>query len=192
MDNLKKYSYLLLAFLLFAMSSSAQSVDNEQDNGDDSILKKLVFGGNIGAGYSNGWNLNLSPTVGYRTTNTSITGIGITYIHSDFKNSWDGLRWTQDVTGARVFAQQLLFGGLHAQAEYEYLTFTAKIRDSSNRIIQEREIQTPGLLLGGGYSQSFGHGLGFTTQVLYNVLYNASTSPYPSPLVIRGGFMYGF
>jgi hypothetical protein len=195
MNNIKKYSFLLFTLLLVSSLSFAQTAEVEEDNSKDSeksILDKLVFGGNVGIGYSNGWNINLSPTIGYKVTPTTILGVGITYIHSDFRNPWDGLRWTQDVTGARVFGQQLLFGNLYAHAEGEYLTFTAKITDETGRIIDKREIQAPGLLLGGGYSTSFGYGLGFTFEVLYNVLYRADTSPYPSPIVFRGGLMFGF
>jgi len=192
MKNIKKYGLLLLACFCFVISGFAQ--EEEEDDGEgNEILEKLVFGGNIGGGYANGWNVTLSPTVGYRVSPTTIAGVGVSYIYSDFTNRWDGLRWTQNVTGGRIFAQQLLFQNLYARGEYEYLTFTATIRDETGRTISENELQAPGLLIGGGYTSQFGSsGLGFTFEVLYNVIYQADRSPYPSPFILRGGLMYGF
>jgi hypothetical protein len=192
MKNIKKYSLLLLASFCFAISGFAQEEEENNDEGNQ-ILEKLVFGGNVGGGYSNGWNITLSPTVGYRVTPTTIAGVGVSYIYSDFTRQWDGLRLTTNVTGGRVFAQQLLFQNLYARGEYEYLTFTERLRDDLGRTISEAELQAPGLLVGGGYSTQFGgSGIGFTVEVLYNVIYKAETSPYPSPFIFRGGLMYGF
>lgn len=192
MKNIKKYGLLFLACFCLAITGFAQEGESDNDEGNK-ILDRLVFGGNLGGGYANGFNINVSPTVGYRITNTTIAGVGVSYIYSDFTNRWDGLRWTQNVTGGRLFAQQLLFQNLYARGEYEYLAFTAKIRDDSGRILNESELEVPGLLFGGGYSTQFGgSGLGFTFEVLYNILYKAENSPYPSPLVIRGGLMFGF
>lgn len=190
MKTLKKYSLLSLFVLLTATLSFAQS--GEETDEDNKILQRLVFGGNVGGGYANGWNINVSPTVGYRLTNTTIAGAGVTYIYSDFRNTWTGLRSTFNVTGGRLFAQQLLFQNLYARAEYEYLYFEVKERASDGRVLRTFESQAPGILLGGGYTSRFGRGLGFTVEALYNVIYRADTSPYPSPLIIRGGFMVGF
>ncbi len=192
MKNIKRYSLLLLACFCFVVSGFAQEEEDNDEEGNE-ILEKLVFGGNIGLGYSNGFNITLSPTVGYRVTNTTIAGVGFTYIYSDFTNRWDGLRWTQNVTGGRIFAQQLLFQNLYARGEYEFLNFTATVRDESGRLLSENELEAPGLLLGGGYGTQFGSsGLGFTFEVLYNILYQADRSPYPSPLIMRGGVVFGF
>lgn len=195
MNNIRKYGFLLLTFLVLSTISFAQTAEIEENKSNDnseSILKKLVLGGNIGAGYANGWNINLSPTVGYKFTNTTIGGVGITYNYADFNNPYYNNRTTYNTTGGRIFAQQLLFQNLYAHAEYEYLSYEVKVRTDDGRIVNQFEATAPGLLLGGGYSSSFGNGLGFTTEVLYNVLYRSGISPYASPLVFRGGLMYGF
>jgi hypothetical protein len=195
MNNIKKYSFLLLTFLFIATMSFAQTAEIEtpkSKNNDESILKKLVLGGNVGVGYANGWNLNLSPTVGYKLTNSTIAGIGITYNYADFNNPFYNNRTTYNTTGGRIFAQQLLFQNLYAHAEYEYLSYEVKVRSNDGRIVNQFEATAPGLLLGGGYSSSFGNGFGFTTEILYNILYRSDISPYASPLIFRGGFMYGF
>lgn len=195
MNNIKKHSFLLAAFLMLAMVSFAQTAEVEtpksKDN-DGSILKKMVFGGNVGAGYANGWNVNLSPTVGYKLTQSTIAGVGISYSYADFNSAYFSNRTTYNTTGGRIFAQQLLFQNLYAHAEYEYLTYEIKVRTTDGRIVNQYNASAPGFLLGGGYASSFGYGVGFTTEVLYNVLYRSGISPYASPLVIRGGLMYGF
>lgn len=192
MRNIRKYGLLLFACFCFAISGFAQEEEGNSDEGNQ-ILEKLVFGGNVGGGYSNGWNLTLSPTVGYRVTPTTIAGVGVTYIYSDFNSQYYSSRITTNVTGGRLFAQQLLFQNLYARAEYEYLIFTQKQRDGSGRVFDERKLEAPGLLLGGGYSTQFGgSGIGFTFEILYNVIYKAGNSAYPSPFIFRGGLMYGF
>jgi len=191
MNNIKKYGFLLLTCLLISFTAFGQE-EEEQSDRDYQILEKLVFGGNVGGGYANGWNINISPTVGYRVTNTTIAGLGVSYIYSDFNNPFFANRSTFNVTGGRLFVQQLLFQNLYAQAEYEYLDYSLKIRSSDGRVISESSGQAPGLLLGGGYTTSFGYGLGFNMEILYNVLYQVGVSPYPSPFIIRGGLMYGF
>lgn len=191
MKNIKKYSLLLLACFCFAISGFAQEEEENNDEGNQ-ILDKLVFGGNVGGGYSNGWNITLSPTVGYRVTPTTIAGVGVSYIYSDFTSQFYNTRVTQNVTGGRIFAQQLLFRNLYARGEYEYLSFTQEVTAANGR--KETFEQTaPGLLLGGGYTTQFGSsGLGVTFEVLYNVIYQADRSPYPSPFILRGGLMFGF
>lgn len=193
MSNIKKYTFLLLACLLISITVFAQEEEENNDQGNE-ILQKLVFGGNVGGGYANGWNINLSPTIGYKVTNTTIAGVGFNYIYSDFNNPYfSANRTTYTTTGGRLFIQQLLFQNLYAQAEYEYLDYSLKVRSRGDgRVIDEITGQAPGLLLGGGYTTSFGYGLGMNIEVLYNVLYKEGISPYPSPLIIRGGLMYGF
>lgn len=192
MNNVKKYSFLVIAFLAFATVNFAQTAEVETPKDEESILKKLVFGGNVGAGYANGWNINLSPTVGYKLTKSTIAGVGVSYLHSDFRNPYYANRTTYNSTGGRIFAQQLLFQNLYAHVEYEYLSYEIKVRTSDGRIVNQFEANAPGFLLGGGYTTSFGNGIGFTTEVLYNVLYRAGISPYATPLVFRGGLMFGF
>lgn len=191
MSNIKKYSFLILACLMLTLTGYAQE-EEEGAKEKSEILEKLVFGGNLGGGYANGWNLNISPTVGYKITDRTVTGLGLTYIYSDFQNPYYQNRTVYKVTGGRVFGQQLLFRNLYAHAEYEYLTYDLTVRSNDGRIISEFENQAPGLLLGGGHSTSFGYGLGFTIEVLYNVLYREGITPYSSPLRIRGGLMFGF
>jgi hypothetical protein len=196
MNNIKKYGLLILAFLFIATISFAQTAETrETESKDDgeSILNKLVIGGNVGAGYANGWNINLSPTIGYKLTNSTVVGVGITYNYADFNNPfYNNNRTTYNTTGGRVFVQQLLFQNLYAHVEYEYLSYEVRVRSNDGRVVSQFEATAPGLLLGGGYSSSFGNGLGFTTEILYNVLYRSDISPYASPLIFRGGLMYGF
>jgi hypothetical protein len=188
---MRKLILLAMTCLLTSVIASAQEEEQVTEDRAE-ILDKLVFGGNIGGGFSNGWSINLSPTVGYKITNTTIAGVGMSYIYRDFNSDFYANRSVFYVTGGRVFAQQLLFNNIYARGEYEYLDYSLRLYSNDGRLINESRGQAPGLLLGGGYTTSFGYGLGFNMEVLYNVIYRADISPYPSPLVIRGGFMFGF
>lgn len=191
MNNIRKTAFILLC-LMISFMTFAQEEEEKDDGNETPFIEKLVFGGNVGGGYANGWNINLSPTVGYRLTNSTIAGVGVSYIYSDFNNPFFNERSTFNVTGGRLFVQQLLFQNLYAQAEFEYLNYSLKLRTSDGRVLSESSGRAPGLLLGGGYTTSFGYGLGFNMEILYNVLYQVGVSPYPSPFIIRGGLMYGF
>jgi hypothetical protein len=46
--------------------------------------------------------------------------------------------------------------------------------------------------MGGGFMQPVGERSAVVIMALYDVLYNASTSPNPSPLIFRAGINFGF
>ncbi len=189
-----QYSFLFLVSLAISVTAIAQESEEDDYDGSregKSITDRLVFGGNLGLGYSNGWQINAAPTVGYKITRQFIAGVGVTYLYSDFDNPFSGLRSTQSAVGGRVFGQHLLFQNIYAIAEFEYLDYTIKLRDQLDNILSESELDGTGFFVGGGYTSSFGRGLGVGIEVLYNLTYDSFNSPYASPLVIRGGLMFG-
>jgi hypothetical protein len=203
---------LLFLILFLPLGLIAQRNDDETRGGRDNgrvreedpspdeklpFSKRLVFGGNFGLGFSNGWYVNLSPTVGYRVTDNFITGIGGTYIFTQINVAGSNTSYFQHVYGGNLFARYAPFAktgiqmlsNLYAHSEYQHLFVVSGARNANGSIRESRS--APGLLLGGGYTTGFGRGPAFNVDVLYNVLWRSDNSPYPSPLIVRAGFSFG-
>lgn len=193
MKNIK--TLLIILFLGCSLVAFAQEEENEKrDKRPERThpLEGIVFGGNVGLGYANGWRINASPSVGYRITDNFIGGVGFNYTYSEFRNPFSQYDEKYTVTGGRAFLQHLIAFNIYAMAEYEYLTGTFTVTDRiSNVQVQQGETSAPGLLFGGGYNANFGFGFGGSIEILYNILHTSDT-PYSSPLVYRFGFTLGF
>lgn len=207
--------FILFLLLLLPVGLFAQVVDDETNPRKENVRpyrnappekdekvpfsNRLVLGGTFGLGFSNGWFINVSPTVGYRITDNLIAGVGGTYIFSQFRDNVYGVRYNMNVYGGNVFGRYAPFAttdisflsNLYLHGEYQHLFFEQKIKNGQGVIIDSYKTDAPGLLLGGGYTTNFGRGPAFNVDVLYNVLWTQQTSPYPSPLLIRAGFSYG-
>jgi len=151
------------------------------------------FGGNFGAGFSNGFSyVNVSPRMYYLATEKLWLGAGVTFIWS--KDNYYVPPFDQQfVYGLNFSAQYMLFGPLFLQAEYEplsYERYTGGVDPSSGRFVVtgEERVWINSLLLGGGISQPIGGRGLFFVSVLYNVTWtNAIDSYYGSPWVFRIG-----
>jgi hypothetical protein len=163
------------------------------------FMQRLVVGGGLNLGYANGWNIGVSPMVAYRTTDFWWVGVNTTYFYSQFIDNIRGFRVHNHVYGAGLFTRlaplantQLDFlSNIYLHAEYENLWYNARVRQNGQSF-NLGTVRASGVLLGGGYTTNFGRGSGFTVDILYNMLWTDQESPYPSPLVIRTGFTYGF
>ena len=151
--------------------------------------QRTRFGGNFGAGFSNGFTyVNISPKMYYLATEKLWLGAGLTFIWS--KNNYNPPPYDEQIVyGANFSAQYMLFGPIFLQGEYEPLSFErAKYNARTGEFTQEERVWVHGLLLGGGVSQRMGRGL-FFISVLYNVTWtNAFDSYYSSPWIFRVGF----
>lgn len=191
---------LLLFIVSFTQDVYAQREREEDDEhweDDDEIRRKaegkslkdrLVLGGNFGLGFSNGWNIDISPRIGYRLFKNRQGLVGLSATYSYVTDNRADL--SQSVYGGGAFASYEVIKdlGAYAHIEYEYLSY--QIKDDNTDDVLNR-IADDSFLMGGGYATSFGKGLGFRIELLYDILHT-SRSPYPSPLRIRGGIMYGF
>ena len=146
---------------------------------------RLFFGGGVGASFGDVDYVEVSPLVGFRVTNRLSTGVGVFYRWKNddrFNSSVDTQDW-----GASLFGRLVLFRGIFAHAEYEYvdyeyLTVTGTGSDTDTNV------------LGGlGFSRGAGRA-GFYALALYNFSYDEDDllEPYDSPWIYRVGVSVGF
>ena len=155
--------------------------------------QRTRFGGNLGAGFSNGFSyVNVSPRMYYLATEKLWLGAGLTFIWSK-DNYYPPPYDQQFVYGLNFSAQYMLIGPIFLQVEYEPLSFekfTGGIDPNSGRYVVtgEERVWINNLFLGGGIAQPMGRGM-FFASVLYNVTWTSSLdSYYSSPWVFRIGF----
>lgn len=168
-------------------NAQTQTSTPARQKGD--FWQRTRFGGNLGAGFSNGFTyVNVSPRMYYLATEKLWLGAGLTFIWS--KNDYNPPPYDEQfVYGANFSAQYMLFGPIFLQGEYEPLSYErARYNSITGEFTQEERVWVHGLLLGGGISQNVGRGM-FFVSVLYNVTWtNEFDSYYTSPWIFRVGF----
>lgn len=188
---------MLLGFnsVLFAQTgkeSGYEEVD-ENDPFEKSWKDKLVFGGSVFPGYSNGWILEMTPMVGYKVTNTTIAGVGINYSYRGFNDPYGQYSVSNRMYGGRAFVMQDLFYSVFAQAEYDYSYLIYKEKDAFDQLVVDQRFQSPGFLVGGGYRQR-GNYVSYNLTLLYDVMNGRNAIPRPNSigggLVLRGGLIF--
>ncbi len=183
----------LMTTTAFAQTGKEYEEQNEK-NTDDPFEQgwkdKLVYGGNIFPGYNNGWILDFTPFVGYKLTNTTVAGVGANYFYRSFRDPYTSFKGITRMYGGRAFIMQDLLMGVFGQAEYDYNYIDYKQKDRNDNILGTFKGDSPGFLIGGGYSQRNGR-IGYNLTVLYDVLYSRQSVGRNSPLVIRGGIILG-
>jgi len=173
-----------LLTLLFILVSPITVMAQLELSEDDSFLDRVYTGGNVGFSISNNvTSLSISPLAGYMVTDRLSVGLGGTYQVNKFK--------TVDLTlnnyGVRTFLRYNVTPEFFAYTEYEYLVF-----EFSNTI---SEVDTEGFssfFVGGGYAVPLSEKVSLLAIALYNLAYNDFRSPYPSPIVLRGGIIANF
>jgi hypothetical protein len=196
---MNKSAMLLLLALLVGLNVQAQrelkemDADREQERqrarSNHDWMEKVRFGGNIGASFGSSFSsVLLQPMVFYQLTEKSMPGIGVTYIYWSQKYQVSPTRtesFSDNVFGFNAFFRQVLFEQVFAHAEYNPMNFT---RYNPNTRSESRVWQHA-LYLGGGLQQEAGRG-GFYFMALYDVLWNANSSFYPTPWDFRMGFYF--
>ena len=175
----------IVFFLAFSFLKLSVSAQTKQEKPNSPFWSKVYLGGNVGAQFGNVTMVNLSPIVGYRITPKISAGFGVTYQYYSIRT----YNYSTHIYGGRIFAryQPLSFLFLHAEAEA--LNWNCP-RQEPWGFTTER-LWSPGLLAGGGLTQSLGQGgSSIYIMALYNFLYN-SCSPYGSPFVFRIGANFG-
>lgn len=187
---LRLFTYLILSLLIGL--SSWQTVNGQNDeveyvdtsSAKPSFWDRVYLGGNIGAQFGSVTFLDLSPNMGvYLTKNRRLSaGLGITYQYLNVNDG--GTKYDTHTFGGRLFGRYIIWKGITAQAEFEMLSLECYRQYYG---LQRKWI--PGLLLGGGYTQSIGGRAGISFLVFYNFLQSECT-PYRNP-VMRLGFNIG-
>ncbi len=170
----------LIFFLVAPFLANAQADFSK----NSSFLDRVYTGGNVG--FSIGTNvtsISISPLAGYMVTDRLSVGVGGTYQVNKFRQ----LDLTLNNYGVRTFVRYNVTQEFFAYTEYEYLIF--EFSDGGS------EIQSEGfssLFVGGGYAVPISKNVSFLAIALYNLAYNDFRSPYPSPIVLRGGIVASF
>ena len=183
---------VLVVLLLISVAGKAQYYDTtyaqkkkhpveNRDNNDDSLWKKLFYGGGLGLSFGNPNYIDIAPIVGYRITEKVSAGVGITYQYYDY--NYGSYNFSTDVYGGSVFGRYYFRKNLFAHGEVEYLNLA-----DFNYV--DKRIGVESVLVGGGFIQRFSRNAGIVAMVLYN-LTQSEYSPYASPVIIRVGVNIG-
>ncbi|MGB1217782.1 MAG: hypothetical protein ACPG5P_07885 [Saprospiraceae bacterium] len=195
------FGLALFSIMLISTEGYSQKRKKKKDEvsealDDRSKLSGLTVGSYVSFGFSNGWQLEAQPGVGYKIADFLIAGVGMNYTYaSRFVN--DGTRSKTEATliGPRVYAQFNVFGPVYLMGEYQQLYFNGKYKDGIGNILQREKGSDSAFLLGGGYTQAFGEGFGVYTDFMFNVLWKQSIPGDPTytlPYTVRFGLFYTF
>lgn len=183
--------------LVFAMTFIASTCFGQsRHRNDENSLKgvplkeRIVVGGGLGLQFGSQVDIfSISPMIGYKVTEKFMAGTGLTYRYTKYKYYNPSIKLTD--YGVSPFVRYTIFGGFFLHAEYEYLNYefpqtqTESTRKGFNSF-----------LAGGGFVQPIGDKAAFYLLALYNFSYQSvqpgEYSPYPSPLILRGGITLGF
>lgn len=173
-------------------SNNAVGQDYREETDQDTVPRKSRFldrvyiGGNVGAQFGRVTFIDISPNIGFLLTkNRKLSaGVGVTYQYLNVKHQGD--TYDTHTYGGRVFGRYMIWHGITVQAELEMLNLEC-YRPPPFDGLQRRWL--PAVLLGGGYTQTFGGRTGISLMVFYNFL-DHECSPYSNP-IFRIGFNVG-
>jgi hypothetical protein len=193
--NFRLLSIIFFALFIFSVSAFAQkNKDVDEALDDKNKVSGLHLGSYVGFGYSNGWQLDFSPGIGYRPLKWLIVEGGITYAYTQqflYTNSND--RQVASLIGPRIGIKGNFYRQFYGLAEFQYLSFKAKQKDGNGNVVYTFPSDFEKILyLGAGYSSSFGDGFGLYTDFIFDVLYDRVNSPRSTPYSIRVGAFYTF
>ena len=151
------------------------------------LAQRVFYGGWVGLSFGDVDYVELAPLVGINVSPR--VGVGASLLYRYRSDDRYGQDLDTSDYGASAFVRGRLFGGLFAQAEYEYLNYEYILYDLSS----ERD-RDSSVLAGFGFSQAVGRSVGAYVLALYNFSYddNDLYNAYDSPWVIRAGVGVGF
>lgn len=183
---------LTLIFCLTTVMAFSQSRNKDDDNSLEGVpfKERIVVGGGLGLQFGSQIDvISVSPMIGYRLTQKLMAGSSVTYRYTKYKYFNPSIKLTD--YGVSPFVRYTIFNGFFLQAEYEHLSYefpesaTTTTRKGYNSF-----------MAGGGFVQPIGDKAAFYLLALYNFSYQSVNpgeySPYPNPLILRGGITFGF
>lgn len=188
---LYKYSFLILILCVFntaysqenmassegnyVNNTSINSIKNTQLNQD--FQKYWSFGGGIGLSFwNNGTDILLAPKAYYNISPILITGVGLTYIYSDYKTNYN--TYSSNSYGGSLFLAARPIEFIQISAEYEGL-------QTNRRGNFDDDYWNNSIYL--GLSFVSGH---VSFGVRYDVLFDSNKSPYSSAINPVVGFYF--
>lgn len=157
---------------------------------------RLILGGSLGLSFGDYTNINISPLVGYRISQTFAAGVAINAQYgSERFRYFDGntsQRNQYSIFGGgvwgRVYPLDFLF--IHIQPEANFVSLKSTYYDTDPKTVIKDSYGVPSLLMGGGYTQPIGDRAAFSIMALYDVLQD-DKSPYQNGLILRVGASIG-
>lgn len=155
-------------------------------SGKESLLDKLVFGGNASLAFGTNTLVFLSPTVGYRVTDKLILGTGVIYQYlslagRDQQGNLIRGAFKSQTIGPLFYGAYSVTDFLYTGVQFEYLRHDAPILDRNGVFIDSERIWSPVLFLELGYTQQIGERGMLRLGIRYNVLHQGIRAPYASP-----------
>ncbi len=161
---------------------------NEKFGSNDSWKDKMIYGGNMDVWFSSNYSIVLiQPLVGYKITDKFQVGLNPLYIYNSrtFRNLSTGVDFKLNINayGPGVFSRYFINENIFAHTEYLGLSYNYYIENTGQNISRFSN----SAFVGGGYMPG---GSGVYFMALYDLMYDAKTSFYPDPLVVRIGFVF--
>lgn len=178
---MKKILLFIIAIFISNISF-AQIVSNSQSNSN-----RWVFSGGLGATFSDGFSLQVSPSAGYKITNNFIVGLSVDYFYNDY-NSKTNVDYTSNLFGLGPFLQYYPIENIFLKMQYQY--FTGKQNFEAD--YADKNIDENALWLGAGYTQSISGNAFVQIGLMYNVLYDEDDSVFNTGLMPIVGISFSF
>lgn len=180
----------LATALLHAQSRKGDSYD--QSLKGLPLKERIVLGGGVGLSFGTAQDFfSVSPMIGYRVTERMLAGTGFTYRYTKYKYYSPSISLID--YGINPFLRYTIFNGIFVHTEYEYLNYEYPDPVSPEKTVR---LGYDSFLAGGGFLQPIGDKAAFYVVILYNFSYQdvqqSQYTPYPNPLIIRGGITVGF
>jgi hypothetical protein len=155
-------------------------IASTNSSGQEKILDRISYGGNLGFQFGDPTFIDISPQVGYQVTERFIPGISFRYMR--FKSKY--YDYKSNIIGGGLFARYFLTESLFLQSEIEQLAIS--------NFMESLKLETTvsSFFIGGGYRQILSGNFSTNILILYN-LNESRLTPYSNP-IIRIGFGVGF
>jgi hypothetical protein len=154
-------------------SKSGDTKDINSDDSGEKWTERLIFGGGLGVSFFNGWNINVTPSVGYKITDRLHAGVGLDYYYGSFKYNSQA-KQSFSVVGPKVFGVYYVIPELSIQTELIHYTITQS--QVINGIKSKFKTDQDSWLVGAGYTSRFGNRGGVRLELFYDVLYDETNS----------------
>lgn len=187
--------HLILLFALCFIVVTGFGQPSRKKNDENSLKgvplkERIVVGGGLGLQFGSQVDmLSLAPMVGYKITQKFMAGSSVSYRYTKYKYFNPSIKLTD--YGVSPFIRYTIFSGFFLHTEYEYLNY--EFPESAITTVRKG---FNSFLAGGGFVQPIGNKAAFYLLALYNFSYQSvqpgEYSPYPNPLILRGGITLGF
>ncbi len=193
---------LLFGFLVFSANTVFAQYENTSGKKREGAVKKrpgkkkeriFFAGAMLGAGFSNtSAYVDVAPVIGIEPVKNLQFGLRFNYTYES-REIWNGFNYERlnlHHYGASILGRYILYKGLFAQVEYEYLSYdNVWFQETSPGFWQKYETRIPvyTLFVGGGYFQRFGNGFA-SFALLFPVYESQSFYLIPTVRIAFGGF----